>query len=114
GREAGGGRNRRIEVAGAAAVDGVAVAVAARGAHQREVGAQRRLEQVAPTAELALLLATRDVGADSRGGVEGRQPRAAGAHALDQGALRHELELDGSRPDARRPGRRLLATRVVA
>src|SRR5262249_5110835 len=67
-REAGGGAHLRIEVARAAAVDEVAVAVATRGAHQREVGAQRRLEQVAPTAELALLLATGDVGADSRRG----------------------------------------------
>ena len=50
-------RQDRIEVARAAAVDEVAAAVGARGADEREVGAQRRLEQVAAAVELAHLLA---------------------------------------------------------
>jgi hypothetical protein len=66
---------------------------------QREVRPERGLQKKAPAAELPLLLPARQVGPDTRRRVERRQSRAAGADALDQGALGHQLEIDLARPD---------------
>ncbi len=61
---------------------------------EREVGADRALEDVAASVEDALLLALGDRRADAGRREEPGEPGAAGAHALDQRPLRHHLELD--------------------
>jgi hypothetical protein len=88
------GRERRIEVPRAAAIREVAVAVRAMRAHDRDVGTDRALEHVAAAVELAHLLARGRVGADAGRRVDRGEPRPARAHALDERALRHELERD--------------------
>ena len=84
-----------IEVPRATPVDEVAEPVGARRPDEREVAAQRRLQHVAAPVELPLLAAARRVGADAGRRVERGEAGAAGTHALDQRALRDELELDG-------------------
>ncbi len=63
-------------------------------AQEGEVDPDRLFEDVRPPAELPDLLAPRDVGADPGRRVEGGDPGAAGAHALDEGALGNELDLE--------------------
>ena len=58
----------------------------------------RALEDVALAVEDALLLARGDRGADAGRRVEPGEPGAAGAHALDQRALRHHLAARSRRP----------------
>ena len=89
-----GGRHHRIEVARGLAVDEVAFGIALPGVHDREVGDEAGLHDVALAVELALFLALGDVGADAGLGEEGRDAGAAGADALGQRALRVELDLE--------------------
>ena len=96
-RRPGGHREGRPEVAHAAAVDQVARRVGAVRLQQREVAADGALEDVRPAVELAHLLALGGGRADAGRRVEAGQPGAAGAHALDERALRHHLERDLAR-----------------
>ena len=61
---------------------------------QREIAAERVLEQIRTPAELRRLLALSDRRADAGRGVERRDPRAGRAHTLRERALRHQLDLE--------------------
>ena len=91
--DARGGRHHRIKIARGLAVDEIALGIALPGVHEREVGDEAGLHDVALAVELALFLALGDVGADAGLGEEGRNAGAARAHALGQRALRVELDL---------------------
>src|SRR5262249_29420705 len=106
-RRVGRGRERRTEVARAAAEGEVARGVGLMRAQQREVGADRLLEEVAPAAELAHLLALGDRRTDAGRCVEGGDSGPSGSHALDERALRYQLELDLARADLLRKRRPL-------
>ena len=82
-----------IKIARGLAVDEVALGIALPGMHEREVGDEAGLHDVALAVEGALFLALGDVGADAGLGEEGRNAGAARAHALGQRALRVELDL---------------------
>ncbi len=60
--------------------------------HDRQVGDDAALHDVALAVEFALFLALGDVGAGAGAGEEGRDAGAAGADALGQRALRVELD----------------------
>src|SRR5690606_40614339 len=59
-----------------------------------EVGAQRLLEDVPATVDLADLLALGDRSAVAGGGVKAADAGPGGANSLGQGALRHEGDLE--------------------
>ena len=84
----------RAEVPAAATDFGVADAVGAVGADEGVVHRQRVLEDVRLAVEVAHFLALGDRRADAGGGIEGRHASASGAHALDEDALRDQLDLD--------------------
>ena len=86
--------HHRREVARGAAEHQVAGRVALPGLHERVVRAKRRLEHVGLAREPAHLLALGHQRAVAGRREEGRDPRAAGAHPLGEGALRVELHLD--------------------
>ena len=88
-----GRRHQRAEVARGLVVDQVAVAVGGPALDQGEVGGQPVLQHVVAAVEGALLLALLERRADRGARVEGGDAGAAGADALGQRALRHELEL---------------------
>ncbi len=92
-RDLAGGRHHRIEVARGLAIDEVAFGIALPGVHDRQVGDDAALHDVALAVELALFLALRDQGAGAGLGEEGRDAGAAGADALGQRALRVEFDL---------------------
>ena len=89
-----GGGHHGVEVARGAAVDEVALRVAAPGFDEGEVGFEGGLEEVRFAVEVAGLLAVGDDGADAGGGVEGGDACAAGADALGEGALRDEVDFE--------------------
>src|SRR5205085_6923416 len=64
------------------------------GLEEREVGLDRAFEDVTSAVELTDLLAFGDGRADTSRREESGEPRAAGAHALDERPLRDHLELD--------------------
>ena len=114
-RDPPGHRDQRVEVARGLVEDQVAVPVALRRAHQREVGDDRLLEHVLAAVEDARLLRRRgerdrpvrrvaprqaalgDLRADAGRRVEGGDPGAAGAQPLGQRALRGQLDLELAR-----------------
>ncbi|MNT48092.1 hypothetical protein D3C72_1848540 [compost metagenome] len=67
------------------------------GAHESEVRAQRFFQHIAPAAEDACLLAFGQRGAIARGRVERPHAGAAGADALDHGALGHDFHDQAAR-----------------
>src|SRR5262249_39983174 len=81
-----------------------AVAIGAGRTDEGIVAAERRLEDVAASVELAHLAVARDVRVDARRRVERRQAGARRADALDQRPLRDELERDapGANPGVHR------------
>ena len=70
----------------------VAEIVGEKRIDQREIRAQRGLEQVALSVQVDPLLAFLDNGADACRREHAAKPAAAGADALDQRALRHEID----------------------
>jgi hypothetical protein len=85
--------HHRIEVARGLAVDEVALGVAHPGMHDRKIGDEPALHDVALAVEFALLLAFCDLRPGARSREECRNARAAGAYALGERALRIELDL---------------------
>src|SRR5262245_10980973 len=83
----------RIEVARGQRVGEVAEIVGQKRVDQREIRAQRRLEQIALSLDLDPLLALLDDGADAGRREHAAEAEAAGADAFDQRTLRHELDL---------------------
>src|SRR6266480_3674746 len=83
------------------AVDQVAQLVGLMGGHQSEISRQRVLQHVAPAVDHPGLLALGERSAETGRGEERTDPSARGADPLGQGALRHELELDGPGPPGR-------------
>jgi hypothetical protein len=86
-------RHDRIEVAGRAVEAQVAVDVADGGAHDRQVGAQRALEDVSLAVDLAHLLPLGNDRPDARGCVEAGDPGAARADPFRERSLRRQLDL---------------------
>ena len=62
--------------------------------HQREIGPQRGFEQIRFAVDLDPLLAFLDQGADAGRRQHAAEAAAAGADALDEGALRDQLDRD--------------------
>ena len=62
--------------------------------HQREIGAQRGLQQVRLPVHLDLLLALLDKGPDAGWRQHATEAAAAGTDALDEGALRDQVDGD--------------------
>ena len=93
----GGGGHDRAEVAGGLAVDEVAQPVGAVGPDQRDVAADRVLQDVRAAVDLAGLLALGQRRADAGGAEERADAGAGGAHPLGEVALRDHLELDPAR-----------------
>ena len=90
----GGGGHHRVEVARGLPIHEVAVAVALPRAHEREVRLERQLEHVGSSVDHARLLAL-----GHQRAVAGRREEAAdacpaGANALRERALRHQLDLE--------------------
>ena len=90
----GGHRHDRIEIARGQRIGEVAEIVGEEGMHQREIGAQRGLEQVRLAVDLDPLLAFLDQRADAGRRQHAAEAAAAGADALDEGALRDQLDRD--------------------
>src|SRR5882672_9185109 len=70
------------------------VTFAALDMDQRHVAVKRVLEHVSPAADDARFLALREIRAVAGRGEEGGDARARSAHALGEGPLRNDLELD--------------------
>ena len=85
--------DHRVEVARRQRVVEIADVVGEKRLHQREIGAQRGLEQVGLALDLDALLPFLHDGAHARGRQHAAKAEAAGADALDQRALRHEVHL---------------------
>src|SRR6185436_8584229 len=83
-----------IEVARRPPIYKVAEPIALPRLHERKVGAQRLLEDIAPAIDHPRLFALGDDGAVGRRGEEAFDAGAGGAHALGERALRDELDLD--------------------
>ncbi len=90
-------RHDGAEIARRLAVDEITPPVGAIGPDQRVVGVDRILEHVIAPADLARLLAFRELRTVARRRVERADARARGANPLRQVALRHQLELDLAR-----------------
>src|SRR5262245_39231187 len=82
----------RVEVARGQRVGEVAQIVGEKRMDEREIRAQRRLEQIILPLDLDPLLALLDDGADARWREHATEPVATGADAFDQRALRHKLD----------------------
>ena len=93
-RGARGHAHHRREVARRAAEQQVAERVALPGLDEGVVGGERALQHVGTAVEPAHLLALGDRRAVAGGREEGGDPGAARAHALGEGALRDQLDLD--------------------
>src|SRR6185437_1832806 len=87
-------RHHRIEVPRRFAVGEIAPAIGAVGAAERDVALDRLLQHIELAIDLARLLALAEPGAGRGLDEEAADPRRAGAHALGERALRHDLELD--------------------
>ena len=72
----------------------VADVVGDKRLHQREVGTERGLEEIGFALDLDALLAFLDDRADAGRRQHAAEPVAAGADALDQRALRNEVDLE--------------------
>src|SRR5690606_17669778 len=92
------GRHERPEVAGSLTVDEVAPTVGREGAHEGVVGTDGVLQHVVASVDAPRLAPLGELGAVSGGRVEGADAGPGGADAFGQVALRHELELDLTRP----------------
>ena len=90
-------RHHRIEVARRLPVDEVAFGVALPGVNQGDVGDEASLHHIGLVVEVADFLALGDHRADAGAGEEGGDPRAPGADALGERALRIEFELELAR-----------------
>ena len=106
-------RHQRVEIALRAAEAEIAGFVGLRCPDKGVVERQCLFQQVFAAVEHARLAALGEFGADRGRRVEGRDAGAGGAHALGQGALRHQLGLDqplfvifGQREFLRGAGRR--------
>ena len=86
-------RYDRVVVARCQRVGEVAEVVGEKRVHQREVGAQRDLDEIGPAVHLDRLLAFLDFGANAGRRQHAAEAVAAGADLLDQRALRHEIDL---------------------
>ncbi len=89
----GGHRDHRVEIARGQRVREVAEVVGEERVDEREVRAQCGLDEVILAAHVDLLLALLDDGTDAGRGEDTAEPEATRADALDQRALRHELDL---------------------
>ena len=89
--------HHRIEVARGLAVDEVALGIAHPGMHDREVGHEPALHDVAIAVEFAFVLSICDLRPGARSREECRNAGAAGANALGERALRIELDLQFTR-----------------
>lgn len=87
-------RNHRIEVARGFAKDEISEMVALPGLHERDICANRPLENISLSVKDLVWLALGDDGAKPRAGVEGWDARASCAQSLGQCALGCELELE--------------------
>ena len=85
-------RHDRIEVAGRQRVLKIAEIVGQERVNQREVGMQRRLQQIGLSGHFDLLLALFDERADAGRRQDAAEAAAAGADALDERALRHQVD----------------------
>src|SRR5579862_398125 len=88
------GRHHRIKIARGLAVNEVAFGIAEISVHDRQIGDDAALHDVALAVELAHVLALGDLGADAGLGEERRDAGAAGADAFGERALRVELDLE--------------------
>ena len=88
------GGHHRIEVARRLAIHEVAGAIALPRLDEREVGMERRLEDVGAAVDDAALLAFGDQRAGAGRREEPADAGAGGAHPLGERALRHELDFD--------------------
>ena len=88
------GRHHRIEVARGLSIHEVAGAIALPRLDEREVGVQRRLEDVGAAVDDAALLAFRDQRAGAGRREETADAGARRAHPLGERALRHQLDFD--------------------
>src|SRR5436190_23576443 len=89
-----GRRHHRIEIARGLSIDEIADAIAFPRLDEREVSEERRLENVSAAVDDAAFLPCRDQRAGAGRREETADPCAGGAHALREGALRHELDLN--------------------
>ena len=89
-----GGGHHRPEVAGGLAVDEVAHPVRPVRTDQRDVAADRVLQDVGASVDLPRLLALGERRADAGRAEERADPGTGRAHPLGEVALRHHLELD--------------------
>src|SRR5208283_2989963 len=93
-RAARGGGHDGPEIARRLAIDQVTPAIAAQRLDEREVGADRVLEDIIATVDASRLLAFRERRAMAGRRVKGADAGARGADALGEVALRHEFEFD--------------------
>ena len=89
--------HHRIKVACGFPIDEIAPAVSPQRLDQGNVTAQRHFEHIPLAVDLAQLFAFGELGADRDRRVEAAEPGRGAAHALAQGPLREQLELDASR-----------------
>ena len=87
-------RHHGIEIARRQGVGEIAEVIRQKCVHQREIGAQRSLEQVRLAVNLDLLLAFLDEGADAGRRQYAAEAAAAGADALHESALRDQVDSD--------------------
>jgi hypothetical protein len=90
----GGHRHDRIEVAGREGIGEVAGIVGKKCMYQREIGAQRGLQQICLPIHIDLLLTFLDEGAHAGRCQHSTEAAAAGTDALDEGALRDQVDRD--------------------
>src|SRR5215469_18646525 len=88
------GRHDRVKVAGRLAIEEVALPVGLPGMNDRKIRGEAALHYIGLAIEFAGFLPFRHQRADPRFGEKGRDPGAASADALRQGALRIEFELE--------------------
>ena len=85
--------HERIEVARREGVAEIAQVIGNERVHEREIGAERRLEQVDAAVDRDLLLALLDDRADAGRRQDAAEPEAARPDALDERPLRDEVHL---------------------
>src|SRR5918993_894361 len=89
-------RHQWVEVARRKGVLKITQIVGDEGVHEREVGAQGRLQQIVSAIHRNLLLALRDDRADAGGGQDAAEPEAASANAFGKRALWDEIHLQAA------------------
>src|SRR5262249_22087152 len=82
----------RIEIASCQGIGQIAEIVGEKCIHQGEVGAQRRLNQVAFSIDVDLLLSFLNGRSDSGRSQYSTEPKTAGANALDKRALWNKVD----------------------